>query len=762
MSRRTYSHYEVLEKLGEGGMGVVYKARDQRLDRLVALKMLPSSLSEDPEHRLRFIQEARAASALNHPNIVTIYEIHTEGAATFIAMEYIRGRTLDSVISAGRLGLGESLRVALQVADGLAAAHAAGILHRDLKPANVMLTDEGYVKLLDFGLARHRVDSRVQGSTKTVTLLNTLTTPGIVLGTVPYMSPEQAEGADLDSRSDIFAFGTLLYEMVTGSRAFQGSSTISILSGILRDQPRPVRDSVPDIPLELESLIARCLEKDRRRRFAQMSDVRSILQDLARGSSDSGRVFSVPLSGPSFVSARRPSIAVLPFANMSPDRDNEYFSDGLSEEIITALSQIDGLQVTARTSAFAFRGPGHDIRAIGEKLNVGTVLEGSVRRAGNRVRITAQLINVADGFHLWSERYDRELTDVFEIQEEIARAIVEKLRVRLTTTPSRPLVRRYTENLEAYDLYLKGQYQLHRFKPDALSIARSCFERAIECDPDYALAFVGLSYYHGALAWFGLQRQRVSMAASLELCRRALQIDDSLAEAHMLMGLHQVIAQHDWIEGERCFHRALGLKTSTTMVAENYAMHFLAPIGQTGEAVRQLEALLERDPLSLSLYLDLGWVSSMDRQPDRAIGFYRKALEIEPSHYLPHVGIGANYRLKGMPAEALEAFETAHRLGPDVPMTLSSLAGGYALAGRRGDAVKILRELLHKSEKEYVPANSLAYIYAALEDLDNTFTWLEKAIDEHEGPVLSLKIDPTFDFLRSDPRYPALLEKLHL
>jgi tetratricopeptide (TPR) repeat protein len=378
------------------------------------------------------------------------------------------------------------------------------------------------------------------------------------------------------------------------------------------------------------------------------------------------------------------------------------------------------------------------------------------------VRITAQLINVGDGFHLWSERYDRELTDVFDIQEEIARAIVEKLKVRLTTTPSRPLVRRYTDNLEAYDLYLQGQYHLHRYQPDALSRARACFELAIERDPDYALAYVGLSYYHGALAWFGLQPQRVSMPSSLELCRRALQIDDELAEAHMLMGLCQVIAYHDWTEGERCFQRALSLKTCTNMVAENYAMHFLAPMGRTDEAIRQLEAVLQRDPLSLSLCLNLGWASTMARQPDRAIGFYRKALEIEPSHYLPHAGIGVNYGLKGMPAEALEAFETAHRLGPDVPMTLSSLAGGYALAGRRSEAVKILQDLLGKSEKKYVPANCFAFIYAGLRDTDNTFAWLEKAIDEHEGPVLSLKVDPAFDFLRSDPRYPVLLEKLHL
>ena len=576
------------------------------------------------------------------------------------------------------------------------------------------------------------------------------------------MSPEQVEGVELDNRSDMFSFGSLLYEMFTGSRAFQGSSPISILSSILRDQPRPARELAPDVPAEIEAIVARCMEKDRNRRYAHMGEVKVALEGLLQVQSFPNRRLEVPVSGSRFAPERRPSIAVLPFANMSPDRDNEYFSDGLSEEIITTLSQIEGLQVTARTSAFAFRGVGQDIRSIGERLNVGTILEGSVRRAGNRVRVTAQLINVADGFHLWSERYDRELTDVFDIQEGIARAIAEKLRIRLTQTPSQPLVRRYTDDIEAYDLYLKGQYNLHGFTPEALARARTCFEMAIRQDPDYALAYVGLSYHYGALAWFGIQPPRVTMPTALEMARRALQIDDSLAEGHMILGVVQILSNYDWVEGERNLLRALALNPSSTIVGENYAMHFLAPLGRLDEALERLDGLLRLDPLSVSLQLDIGWLSTLNRQHDRALAAYGKALEISPDHFLAYCGIGLNYTRKGMPAEALEAFEKARRSGPGVPMTLSSLAGAYASVGRVAEASNILQELHRKAETEYVPAICLAYVYAGLHDVDGAFSWLEKAIDEREGPVLVLKVDPSFDLLRPDPRFSMLLSRLRL
>jgi eukaryotic-like serine/threonine-protein kinase len=762
MNLPKHSHYEVLDKLGEGGMGVVYKAHDQRLDRLVALKMLSAPLLDSPEHQRRFVQEARAASALNHPNIVTIYEINTEPPDSFIAMEFIRGRTLDALISSRSLGLGDLIRIAIQVVDGLAAAHAGGVLHRDLKPANIMITAEGYVKLLDFGLARHRRVDLADQSGKTVSFNQQATTPGILLGTVAYMSPEQVEGAELDNRSDMFSFGSLLYEMFTGSRAFQGSSPISTLSSILRDQPRPPRELSPGVPPEIEAIIARCMEKDRNRRYSGMGEVKLALEASLQKLSNPDRRLEVTLSGSRSIRERRPSIAVLPFANMSPDRDNDYFSDGLSEEIITTLSQIEGLQVTARSSAFAFRGAGQDIRSVGEKLNVGTILEGSVRRAGNRVRVSAQLINVADGFHLWSERYDRELTDVFDIQEGIARAIAEKLKVRLTQTPSQPLVRRYTDDIEAYDLYLRGQYNLHSYTPEALARARACFEMAIRRDPDYAPAYVGLSYHYGALAWFGIQPPQATMPAALEMARRAVQIDDSLAEGQMILGVLEIMSNYNWAEGERNFLRALTLNPASTIVGENYAMHFLAPLGRLDEGLERLEGLVQLDPLSVSLHLDIGWLATLNRQPDRAIAAYRKALEISPEHFLAYIGIGMNSMRKGMSTEALEALEKARRLGPEIPITLSSLAGAYAFFGRKPEAAKILEELLRKSETEYVPALCLTYVYASLHDLDSAFRSLEKAVEEREGPVLVLNVDPSFDLLRPDPRFSQLLRKLRL
>src|SRR5712692_2285602 len=427
MLGRTISHYEILEKLAEGGMGVVYKARDTHLDRFVAIKALPPELTGDPERKRRFVQEAKAASALNHPNIITIHDIWSDGGADFIVMEYVPGKTLYELVPREGMPVKEALKYAMQIADGLAKAHSAGIVHRDVKPSNIMVSEDGFVKLLDFGLAK-LIEPPVAESDATDTV-GPRTGEGKLPGTLAYMSPEQAEGWKLDARSDIFAFGALLYEMLTGRRAFQRESKVSTLSAIVREEPQPVSHVVEGLPVELEKLISRCLRKDRNRRIQHMGDVKLALEELQ--AEPAGR--SAPSAG-----VVTPSIVVLPFVNLNRDEETDFFSDGLTEELINALAQVENVRVISRTSAFHFKGKTEDIRTVGQRLQVNTVLEGSVRRAGNRVRITAQLVSVADGSHLWSQRFDRELKDIFDVQDEVARAILDTLRVKLAGEPQLP------------------------------------------------------------------------------------------------------------------------------------------------------------------------------------------------------------------------------------------------------------------------------------------------------------------------------------
>src|SRR5580658_7457303 len=493
----TISHYEILEKLGEGGMGLVFKARDLQLGRFVAVKVLIAGSGESSDHRARFIQEARAASSLNHPNIITIHDIVSIDEGECIVMEFIRGKTLADVIEAGRIPGVDCLKYAMQIADAVSAAHNIGIIHRDLKPANVMVTPDGLAKVLDFGLAKLAGEEESPhdafGESDTTVSIHVSDRPktaeGAIIGTVAYMSPEQAQGHRVDARSDIFSFGAVLYEMVTGERAFHGSSGLATLTAVLRDNPREFSTFHVDVPPELQEVVMRCLRKDPDQRFQSMGDVKSAIEQIFYRTKSGVMQLESGMSGvwkrPAL--ALIPSIAVLPFLNLSADKENEYFSDGLAEEIINALAKLENLRVTARTSAFVFRGAQQNIREIGEKLNVSSVLEGSVRKAGNRVRISVQLIDVGDGNNLWSERYDREMTDVFEIQDEISGAITANLKVRLesqtgsgsraaagvgTAEPVKPLVKRYTENLDAYNLYLKGRFELYKMTREGLDASK--------------------------------------------------------------------------------------------------------------------------------------------------------------------------------------------------------------------------------------------------------------------------------------------------
>ncbi|MBN1567781.1 MAG: protein kinase [Acidobacteria bacterium] len=740
LTGRTLGRYDVQERVGGGGMGVVYRALDIRLGRTVALKVLPPELTADAERRNRFEREARAASALNHPNIVTIFDIDRVEGIDLMAMEYIIGRTLQDMLACRELSASDAVNLGLQIAQALVAAHSAGIIHRDIKPANIMITGSAAaayrVKVLDFGLAKLIESSQ---STDTVT---DDTAKGSIIGTAAYMSPEQAEGKPIDARSDIFSFGSLLHEMLSGRRAFRGESNLAILTAVLRETPEPL----PGIPANLQQVVSRCLQKDRNLRFQSAAELQHALEAC------------LPLS-----TALSPvkTIAVLPFANPGGDKDQEYFSDGLTEEIISALARLPGLRVTARTSAFAFRGKNLDVREIGTRLNVEHILEGSVRSSGNRVRVTAQVINAADGYQLWSERYDREMRDVLDIQDEISHAIVDTLRVHLAKDAS--LVKRHTDSPEAYSLYLRGRYHHERRTSEGFARARHFYEQAIAADAQYALAFLGLADSYLQKAFYGFQYPKEALAGAKEAATRALEMDDSLPEGHALLGTMLGIADCDWRAAESAFQRALELDANSPFVLFRYANFYLWPQGRVEEATALIERTLSVDPLWVLAHWVLSYYAYARRQYDRAVSHLHAVIEMEPAFYLAYCVLGLAYIQQGKLAEAIGALEKGCELCSGHPFTVGMLAYGLGKAGRFEEVRNIIERLREAERHSYVPAKSFMFAWAGLNDPDNVLVSAERSLDDRDPmTVMNLLQEPVLDFVRSDPRYPALLRKIHL
>jgi serine/threonine protein kinase/tetratricopeptide (TPR) repeat protein len=774
LTGETISHYEILEKLGEGGMGAVYKARDTVLGRLVAVKVLIGAAGQSPEKRFRFLQEARAASALNHPNIITIYEITNSGDADYIIMELVRGDTLHELIDKRRLSLIDSLKYSIQISDALGAAHNAGIVHRDLKPANIMVTPDGLVKILDFGLAKLAESVReaeLEEMEKTQSMRfspGPQTQEGSIVGTVAYMAPEQAEGKKLDGRADIFSFGAVLYEMISGEKAFQGATGLATLAAVLRDEPRDLNEFVRDLPTDVAAIVHKCLRKPAGARYQAMgavkADIEHIYFVIRSGSAPmASGIWKRPVA-----SRQAPSIAVLPFTNMSSDKENDYFSDGLAEEIINALTSISGLRVMARTSAFAFRGKDQDIRSIGETLNVVSVLEGSVRKAGNRVRVTVQLISVADGYQLWSERFDREMTDVFAIQDEISQKVVETLRVRLAEQSSdqaptvTSLVKRPTANFEAYNLYLKGRYELNQMTREGLVNSKRYFEEAIGLDPEYALAYDGLAYAHYTEGFLGFVAPRQSMPLATTAVRRALELDESIAEGHATLGVILALYDWDWAGAEKEFVRSIELNGSSPASRDVYAFYFLRPVGRIDDAIVEVQHALALDPLSVLYRVHLGFLFYLRRDTAHAVDQFKRALEINPRYYLAYGMMGPVFVMDGRFDEAIATYQKAKEMDAASKFVDSLLATAYAAAGRRDEALEVLQQVLELAGREYVSPVSIAYIYAALGEKDSAFTHLRTAMEDRDPNLLGLKSNPAFDSLRSDPRYTALLTSMRL
>ena len=849
-----FGRYEIRSKLGAGGMGEVYLAQDSKLDRKVALKILPSELAANQDRMRRFVQEAKAAAALNHPNIAHIYEIGSsptrgpqtsipagvgavrEGAdasptkdeAHFIAMEFIEGQTLRELIHRRQTDLAKLLRHLQHVAEGLAKAHAAGILHRDLKPDNIMVTRDGHAKILDFGLAKliepqqSSVDTGGAASELATAILQQHSTPGVVLGTVGYMSPEQAQGKtkEIDHRSDIFSFGCILYEAVTGHKAFAGKDAIDTLNKIIREQFTPITDFRADAPNHLQRIVRRCLAKDPEDRYQTIKDVaieiRELRRDLAggveidttvspgatgstlsaRGNTEqvsSATESTQPSSAEYLISGIKEhklaaaiallvlviagvglgmylharnnevaieSIAVLPFQNRSTDGDTEYLSDGLAESLIYRLSQLPNLKVSPTSSVFAYKNKEIDPVKVGNQLGVNAVLLGRIVQRGDSLTISAELVDVRYNKLLWGEQYERKMSELLQTQREIAREIVDKLRLKVSGQ-EQGLAKHYTESNEAYQLYLKGRFQWHKRTNEALKKSIDYFNQAIERDPSFGLAYAGLADCYVVPAYMLPPGEKIPKAKVAAM--KALEIDDTLAEAHTSLARAMTTYDWDWRGAEREFQRAIELNPNYA-IAHQWYCGYLEAMGRTPEAIAEGKRALELDPLSPIITFEMGLGFYYARDYDKAIEYYQKTLELDPDFPPAHGQLPAAYEQKRMYDQAITGFQKGTNLkgSREWYFSLSGLAHVYAVTGNKGEAQKLLSEMKDLSVRQYVPADRIALIYAGLGDKDEAFAWLEKAYDERSFNMTWLKVEPRWDSLRYDPRFADLVRRLGL
>jgi len=802
--------YEIRSKLGAGGMGEVYLATDGKLDRDVALKILPAAVAADRNRMGRFVQEAKAISALNHPNILTIYEIDQFDSVHFISSELIQGETLRGLIKKGRFAIAEVLDLAIQIANALVAAHGAGIIHRDLKPENIMLRDDGLVKVLDFGLAK-LTGTGTYASLDTEAPTSFKTTPGVVVGTPFYMSPEQLRELEIDARTDIFSFGLVLYEMIAGRLPFEGTALSEVTASIINEKEvHPPSRYSTDVPPELERIVLKALRKKRDERYQTVKDLsldlkalkerlsfereleRSKTSNLGTAPGGSEKIFFGTLSPETRLTKKQrvgtpnryllaavailvssiflvylytrswkrqtiSSVAVLPFVNASGNRELEYLSDGMTDSLINSLSQLPNLSVKARSSVFRYKGLEVDPQKLASDLSVQAVLNGRVVQHGDDLTLYLSLVDGRNGNQVWGEQYNRKVSDIVALQTEIAREVSRKLQARLSGVDEQRLTKNYTANSDAYQNYLKGRYHLLKNSQSDLRNAISYYQRAVEVDPSYALAYVGLAdaYRSPALEMAPTDARPKAKAAAL----KAIALDDSLADAHAVLGWVIFWFEWDWPSAETQFKRALELDPRNAD-AHSYYANLLSVTGRHAEALAEAKLARELDPLNLRINAVEGQLLIYAGQVDTGLDQLRKTLELDPNYALAHNFVTLGYIAKQMFADAADEARKAIKADPANLRAKSQLGYTLARAGKISEAHAVVDEMVKASAEKYVSPSSIALVFNGLGDQEKTLAWLERALQDRDPRLVSLSVDPIWNNLRSDPGFEAVLRRI--
>jgi TolB-like protein/tRNA A-37 threonylcarbamoyl transferase component Bud32/Tfp pilus assembly protein PilF len=806
MIAESIAHYRIIEKLGAGGMGDVYLALDTKLDRKVAIKVLRAELLAEENLKKRLFREAQAAAKLDHPNICAVYDINEADSLTYIVMQYIEGETLAEAMEFEPLPLKTALAIAEQAAEGLAEAHAHGVIHRDIKPQNLMITPRGQVKILDFGLAKQlRSSDSVDRDAPTSTLLST---PGRIVGTMPYMSPEQVQGEPLDPCSDIFSLGVTFYEVLAGKHPFRDKSAAVTMSRILLSDPIPTEQFQAHVSPALQALLDKMLSKDKEARYQSADDLLNDLRQLpAKIAADTTRAHAALTKEASSIAPKEnlagrilnqawrnkwavvastlalillgfgisrwlstehlDSLAILPFTYASSDPqlmanpDREYLSDGLTESLINNLSQLDDLKVIARSSVFSYKGKGLDVQAIGRELNVRAVLVGQVKQEGDELRIAVELMDVQANRSIWGATYQRKAGDIQTVQREIARNVSEKLRLKLTGSDQTQLAKTYTESGEAYEAYLKGRYHWNKRTDEGFKQATSFFQDAIVKDPNYALAYTGLADCYTLRSDYGFLAPKEGYALAKGAVTLALKYDDSLAEAHTSLASIKAVTDWDWQGAENEYRRAIELNPKYATARHWYAAQLLVQ-GRLDEALQEIKKAQQLDPLSLGINKDFAVILLYARDYDKALEQCRKTLEIEPDFGVMSTYVAQIYELKQKYPEAIAALEKAHAAAPEDGEITYGLGQAYALIGRKDEASKISNELNQPGKQNVYLPKEAAYLYALLGDKERAVALLQKAAEDHYMPVAELKMDPRFVELRKDARVVEILQKIGL